>query len=1137
MLANGQEMNPVSNVRHGATRSQDDAMVGYFFQRPQSDPDFQNYNKQSRWALGDDSVLEARGTEAPELETDFQALALETSHQLEIPASTKKLWSLEETGPKPEDSKGLFLGDQWRDPTWSTGGHGNTSEHAVSQPIMVQRRSGSYPGSEGASMLSPRSSETSGLGVKMVEYVLGSSPTIKDLDSRMVGRMHVGPPTNDPEKVKKGKEGKLKDGDGRTAVMQANGIMHNGIDDDKVYNPVGYRGGGSSRQASPSEDKGDKLSKAPLDALVMGPGGGGPQLEPHFEHHPMDPLGPFDYPPHGLLPTSMESPGMLDYASQLYQQHHQQQQHQTQHQQQQQQQQHSQRGQHGGPMALVPSAQYSLGQGQQQGGALGVPPPTAPTPSPFAPPSTPYLLNQDPYGAPPHPLGIVTGPAMMPQYYGMPPWGMFPTPAAAGLLQGQGGQGGPPQQVPQQVQQQMQQQMQQQVQQQMLRGNGARPMTPQGSGEPLSQAPPGGGQYQMLAPPYYDQNGSLMMGNTRAVRLMPPVLVNPAAPGTSAPSQPGSLNGGSLRLLGSGSAGATAGNGPPQGPQGSGLFSAATGGSSHPFGAAGSGGYNPSAGASAFSGGFASGLGVGYGGSSSLGPIGTSPAGPVGIGLGGSTESPRRDSLERRDGGANMLGGSRGPFAATLESAYSAAAAGGPLGAKGSQFYGALGTVAASPGPVGMLPQSLTPPPPSLNGSSSNLSLGTFGSRMMSAAPGAEAKYLVRNGPLSSVLGSSNALVPARTLQRNSSLEKPPGRSRLLEDFRNNRYPNLQLRDLANHIVEFSQDQHGSRFIQQKLERATLAEKQLVFSEILGAAYNLMTDVFGNYVIQKFFEFGSTEQKQALALKVKGHVLPLALQMYGCRVIQKALESISPDQQKEVVKELDGHVLKCVKDQNGNHVVQKCIECVDPSALQFIINAFQGQVFGLSTHPYGCRVIQRILEHCTGEQTGPVLEELHQHTEQLVQDQYGNYVVQHVLEHGRPEDKGRIVAAVRGRVLPLSQHKFASNVVEKCVTHASRSERALLIEEVCAYVDGPHSALYTMMKDQYANYVVQKMIEVAEPPQRKLLLHKIRPHVPSLRKYTYGKHILAKLEKHLLKSGDQILSSGGGQSGTSNGAL
>ena len=58
----------------------------------------------------------------------------------------------------------------------------------------------------------------------------------------------------------------------------------------------------------------------------------------------------------------------------------------------------------------------------------------------------------------------------------------------------------------------------------------------------------------------------------------------------------------------------------------------------------------------------------------------------------------------------------------------------------------------------------------------------------------------------------------------------------------------------------------------------------------------------------------------------------------------------------------------------------------------------------------------------------------------------------------------------------------------------------------------PHGALYSMMKDQYANYVVQKMIDVAEPLQRKVLMMKIRPHVATLRKYTYGKHILAKLE-------------------------
>ncbi len=40
--------------------------------------------------------------------------------------------------------------------------------------------------------------------------------------------------------------------------------------------------------------------------------------------------------------------------------------------------------------------------------------------------------------------------------------------------------------------------------------------------------------------------------------------------------------------------------------------------------------------------------------------------------------------------------------------------------------------------------------------------------------------------------------------------------------------------------------------------------------------------------------------------------------------------------------------------------------------------------------------------------------------------------------------------------------------------------------------DSPSSPLHIMMKDQYANYVVQKMIDVAEPSQRKILMHKIR---------------------------------------------
>ncbi|MCL4122838.1 UNVERIFIED_CONTAM: hypothetical protein GTU68_035464, partial [Idotea baltica] len=678
--------------------------------------------------------------------------------------------------------------------------------------------------------------------------------------------------------------------------------------------------------------------------------------------------------------------------------------------------------------------------------------------------------------------------AVIPQYYGVH-WGVYP----ANIIQQQ--QGGQPRRPPSPSQNN-------EVATQNSGSLAAAAAAAAAAGNLQGQL----GQYQVrlqVIPTYYDQNGTVLMGNLRGVGNGGPVrLVSPA------PIIINSANGAqaaanNMRLLNN--------QAPQIGTPPASLYNSSQTQNLN---------NNQSFAANSLTDSITQGLqtsnaltgnnyslglqnsSLGFG-NSTLGSIGSPSIGNLGGGLGASSMN-RRDSLDRT---SSVLS----PLSQDFRSK------------NWASNYGDLGTVTASPGPIGLPPSGNLTPPPSLS-SSSALPLGALvsGNRVISAAPGAEAKF--RNGTANGIFnsGPTSSLFPP--LKRNLSLDKCTGRSRLLEDFRNNRFPNLQLRDLANHIVEFSQDQHGSRFIQQKLERATPADKQMVFNEILNAAYSLMTDVFGNYVIQKFFEFGTNEQKSVLANKIRGHVLPLALQMYGCRVIQKALECITQDQQKEIVRELDGHILKCVKDQNGNHVVQKCIECVDPIALQFIINAFQGQVFSLSTHPYGCRVIQRILEHCTPEQTNPILEELHQHTEQLLQDQYGNYVIQHVLEHGKPEDKSKIVAVVRGAVMKLSQHKFASNVVEKCVTHATRSERAMLIEEVCGYGEGAHSNLLVLMKDQYANYVVQKMIDVAEQSQRKILMHKIRPHISTLKKYTYGKHIIAKLEKYFMKNPSESIS-------------
>ncbi|XP_026147326.1 pumilio homolog 2 isoform X7 [Carassius auratus] len=1100
-------------------RSQDDATVGYFSQRQPGEQLGDCTASKHRWPTGDGNHVDQVRT-VDEMNYDFQALALESRGMGELlPAN--KFWESDEF--VKDGRKGMLLGEEWRENAWGA------SRHSVSQPIMVQRRPGqSYNGNgDASSVLSPRS-EGGGLGVSMVEYVLSSSPGDK-MDGHYRNGGYGGADA-DPDGREKGdskekaspfeedKSPEMKVGDeGDASKANSRGLL-NGMDRDcKDFNPTP-----GSRQASPTEaverlgpsQSGLEMMAHPHILQPPNPVTNKPPTEDFqgqeahnmggMEHQAGMESLQFDYAGNQIQMDSSGAPvGLFDYNSQ--QQLFQRTSHLTVHQ-----------------LTAAQQQQYALATAQQQH-LVGLAPAFVPNP---------YIINAAPPGADPYTTAglaaaaTLAGPTVVPpQYYGMP-WGLYPAnlfqqsaAASHSTNQQASSQGpGPGQQV-------------------IRAGTSQRPLTPgqsqQSQQESLAAAAanpalaftgmPG---YQVLAPAaYYDQTGALVMGpGARTglgghVRLVQtPLLINPAAAqAAAAASASGSGNNmsgpvnGLYRSMGCQQ---------PQQPQpqqhppppSSGL-------PSNSF--YGSGSVAPSSQSSSLfshtstappstSLGFSStvgSLGVGLG--SALGAFGSSVSGCT------SSSATRRDSLlassdlYKRGGGSSLT----------------------PIG---QSFYNSIG-YSSSPSPIGLTPghSPLTPPPslPSSHGSPSSLHLGglTNGSgRYISAAPGAEAKY--RSSGSTSSLFSSQLFPPPRARYSRSDV-MPSGRSRLLEDFRNNRFPSLQLRDLPGHMVEFSQDQHGSRFIQQKLERATPAERQMVFGEILQAAYQLMTDVFGNYVIQKFFEFGSADQKLALATRIRGHVLPLALQMYGCRVIQKALESISSDHQSDIVRELDGHVLKCVKDQNGNHVVQKCIECVQPQALQFIIDAFQGQVFVLSTHPYGCRVIQRILEHCTQEQTLPILEELHQHSEQLGQDQYGNYVIQHVLEHGRPEDKSKIVAEVRGKVLALSQHKFASNVVEKCVIHSSRAERALLIDEVCCQKDGPHSALYTMMKDQYANYVVQRMIDMAEPAQRKIIMHKIRPHIATLRKYTYGKHILAKLEKYYMKCGSDLGPIGGPTNG------
>ena len=327
------------------------------------------------------------------------------------------------------------------------------------------------------------------------------------------------------------------------------------------------------------------------------------------------------------------------------------------------------------------------------------------------------------------------------------------------------------------------------------------------------------------------------------------------------------------------------------------------------------------------------------------------------------------------------------------------------------------------------------------------------------------------------------------------------------------------------HIVEFCQDQNGSRFIQQRLEMADEMEKRLVLKEVLPCVRRLRNDVFGNYVVQKLLAHGTSDMKDQLKVTFRNEMLSLATKMYGCRVVQKALETLDDDDVFELISEYHGHVLICIHDQNGNHVIQKCVEVLSRRAraaldrgeeekfhafyreIQFIVDCVTEDIIPLACHPYGCRVLQRILEHCTPEIKTFTMDQLLGCHRVLLDDQYGNYVIQHVLQYGRDIDRQSILnIVIESGLLIMCRQKFASNVVEKLLKYGTNDHRTEIVREMLETVEhnGQHgssgcSVALLLVRDAYANYVVQTTLDVVpEGREKSLLIDELNNHADQL---------------------------------------
>ncbi|KAF9579317.1 hypothetical protein BGW38_004475 [Lunasporangiospora selenospora] len=334
-----------------------------------------------------------------------------------------------------------------------------------------------------------------------------------------------------------------------------------------------------------------------------------------------------------------------------------------------------------------------------------------------------------------------------------------------------------------------------------------------------------------------------------------------------------------------------------------------------------------------------------------------------------------------------------------------------------------------------------------------------------------------------------------------------------------NRFAGAVLESFVGQIYSLCKDQHGCRYLQKKLEEQNDKYLAIIFNEVFSHFVELMTDPFGNYLCQKLLEYCDDEQRTVIVETVAPELVNISLNMHGTRAVQKMIEFLStPQQIAIVVVALNPSVVTLIKDLNGNHVIQKCLNRLTSEDNQFIYNAISTHCIEVATHRHGCCVLQRCIDHASVPQKIQLVREITVNALALVQDPFGNYVVQYVLDLADSRFTDALIRRFIGHVCALSVQKFSSNVMEKCIRVAEPDTRKFLIEEMIN-----KSRLDKLLRDSYANYVVQTSLDFADPIQRTQLVECIRPLLPAIRNTPYGKRIQSKLHRDQLSGVSQQL--------------
>ena len=319
--------------------------------------------------------------------------------------------------------------------------------------------------------------------------------------------------------------------------------------------------------------------------------------------------------------------------------------------------------------------------------------------------------------------------------------------------------------------------------------------------------------------------------------------------------------------------------------------------------------------------------------------------------------------------------------------------------------------------------------------------------------------------------------------------------------------------ELAKISYILAKRKEGSKFLENIIESNPSLASSVFFPYSLPYFEEISNNKYGNFYIKKMIKYLDKELLFKLIEFMNPLIIRLGTNQYGSKIIEQLIKSIKDDEILilNFIQKIIPNITLLINDINGTHIIYKLILLKTKSKILVEENILKN-IKSIYISREGSNLLKKFFDiinkDCNNTKDYQkmiiFINIINNNLQLIITDQFGNYLIRHIIQNLNNFINEILYKNIITNLIYFSNQKYSSNVIENCLDNKNWGK--LIIDKICE-----HKVFNCIFLNEYGNYVIQKVLSLADETQKNILFNYIIQSSKQLQSLPFGQKLISKL--------------------------